>query len=613
MTQGVLSRKAWTAGLTGALAFGLAASSQAQPTTLYSFGNPTANEQFMLELVNRARMNPANEGNYLAGLAQTDADVAAAVTFYTDGRAIPPQNWVSPIVLKATFASYAAIPPVAWNPLLLACAQAQAADMAARNYQGHIFPPTEDPATNQEAIRHRIEDVNHYDWASFGFTENVFASRDLNGSYARVTGVVFGHAGLMYDWGVPTLFHRNAIMGLSPYIVFKDVGIGVVETPRSTPSAPAYAIAQDFGLARSRPSGDSPTAPQLVGVVYADANQDYFYAVGEGRAGVTVTPEFGKYYTVTNASGGYSLPLVNLPPGTNSLRVTFSGGGLRENVVRDVPLSGNDNRKLDLRVPVDGLSWLRNLSTRLRVGTGVEVGIAGFVVSGDRPKRVLVRALGPTLGAFGISSPLADPKLELRNSAGAQIASNDSWTSNQRAEIQAANLAPGNEVEPALIITLNPGSYTAVVSGAETAPIGVAIVELYDLDSGPTDARAINVSTRGKVQTGVEVMIGGFVIGGTQPRKVVVRSLGPTLAAFGVTGALSDPVLELYREGQLVRMNDNWRDDASAGELTAKSLAPPDDREPALLISLNPGSYTAVVKGVNNSSGVGIVEVYDVP
>lgn len=585
----------------------------AQPTVQYAFGNPTAQEQFMLELVNRARMGPAAEGNYLAGLATSDADVATAVTFYTDGQATPPQSWVFPAAIRAAFGSYAALPPLAWNPLLLTCAQAQAADMATRSYQGHIYPPSDNPTVNQEAIRHRIEDINGYDWASFGFTENVFASRDLNGSYARVPSVVFGHAGLMYDWGVPTLFHRNAIMALSPYIVFKDVGIGVVETPRSTASAPAFAIAQDLGLARSRPGGDSPTAPQLVGAVYADANQDFFYAVGEGRAGVTVKPDVGKYFTVTNASGGYSLPLINLPPGTNSVRVTFSGGGLREAYSRDVALAGTDNRKLDLRIPVDGASRLANLSTRLRVEGGDARGIAGFVVSGDRPKRVLVRALGPTLGPFGISNPLANPNLVLNNVSGNQIASNDNWTSTQRAEIQATGFAPPNELEPALIISLNPGSYTAIVAGAETAPTGVAIIEVYDLDNGPTDARAINVSTRGKVQTGVEVMIGGFVIDGTQSRQVVVRSLGPTLSAFGVTGALADPVLELYKEGQLVRQNDNWRDDPSAAALTAKNLAPPDSREPAMLVTLTPGAYTAVVRGVNNTIGVGIVEVYDVP
>lgn len=615
----VFSKQVWAAGgavrrvaLTG-LGMVAGALGAAPPTVSYNFGNPTADEQYMLELINRARAHPGNEGAFLAGMSVSDADVKRAVDLYS-----PTQPWVRPDNVRTDFGTYAAQPPIAWNAKLQASARAHAQDMAARNYQGHSFPPSQDAGVNQQAIIARIEGVYGYDWQTFA--ENVYASQDVSGGYARVPSTNFGHCGLQIDWTVPTLFHRNAIMSRAPYGIFKEIGIGVVVTPRSTIAEPALAICQDFGIERFDVGGTGEArsnVPFLTGAAYADGDQNFFYAVGEGRGGITVMPEHGKYFAVTNAAGSYSLPLIDLPPNTTTLRVSFSGGALRETFTRDVVLSGTLNRKLDLRVPVDGASRLTNLSTRLRVEGGDAVGIAGFVVSGDRPKRVLIRSLGPTLQPFGIPNPLPDPNIRLQNALGQQIAANDNWSETQRQEIEATPFAPPNPLEPALIALLAPGSYTAIVSGTETAPAGVAIIEVYDLDSSSTDARAINVSTRGKVQTGNEVMIGGFVIDGTQDRLVVVRALGPTLANFGINNPLLDPSIELRRAtptgSELVRSNDNWREDAGQVTLTSKGLSPPDDREPAMVVILAPGSYTAIVRGKGETTGVGIVEVYDVP
>lgn len=586
----------------------------APPNVQYDFGNPTPDEQYMLELINRARANPNAEGSFLTNMAVVDPDVKRAVDLYS-----PTQPWVQPVRIRSDFNSYAARPPLAWNPRLQLAARSHAEDMAARNYQGHTFPPSNDPLVNREAIRHRIEDIYFYDWQTFG--ENVYASQDVTGGYARVPSIIFAHCGLQIDWTVPTLFHRSAIMALTDtagnvYPVFREVGIGIVPTPRSTIAEPALATCTTFGIERKFPAttGEVRDVPFLTGVVYADGDQDFFYGKTEGRGGITVTPEHGKYFAVTNASGSYSLPLINLPPGVTTMKVNFSGGSLGSTVVqRDLVLSGTENRKVDLRVPVTGASRLANLSTRLRVEGGSNVGIAGFVVSGDQPKRFLIRVLGPTLEQFGVPGPLTNPRIQLNNSAGQQIGFNDDWQETQRTEISTSGFPPPNSLEPAILATLSPGSYTAIVSGSEARPNGVAIVEVYDLDSSPTDARAINVSTRGKVLVDAEVMIGGFVIDGTQPRQVVVRALGPTLTQFQVPGALQDPTLELFSGSTLVRANDNWRDDPGQATLTAKGLAPPDNREPAIVITLNPGAYTAIVRGVGGTTGVGIVEVYDLP
>jgi hypothetical protein len=250
---------------------------------------------------------------------------------------------------------------------------------------------------------------------------------------------------------------------------------------------------------------------------------------------------------------------------------------------------------------------LANLSTRAFVSNGDEAAIGGFIVQGDKAKTVVLRATGPWLALSGLKGAMADPTLDLYRSDGTLVESNDNWNSHRDA-ILATGVQPQDEHEPAIVVSLPPDSYTAVVSSADGRP-GVALVELYDLE--PTSSRVANISTRANVGAGDNVMIGGFIIGGDQLTKVIVRAIGPSLGSAGVSGALADPVLELHNlNGSLLAQNDNWQTD-QAQEITASGVAPTDGRESAIVQTLQPGGYTAIVRGANGTSGVGLVEVYN--
>ena len=250
---------------------------------------------------------------------------------------------------------------------------------------------------------------------------------------------------------------------------------------------------------------------------------------------------------------------------------------------------------------------LLNVSTRGYVQTGENVLIGGVIIAGDTPKRVVLRAIGPSLAAAGVSGALPDPMLSLHDSIGATIASNDNWRTDP-GEVATTGVAPSDDLEAAIVTTLAPGAYTAVVSGAGGGT-GVALFEVYDVDR--PHSRVVNISTRGRVEAGDNIMIGGFILGGDQPSQVVVRALGPSLTAHGVAGALGNPILELYNDhGTRIHLNDDWRSDQGA-QISAVSLEPTDERESAIIATLPPGNYTAIVRGAQNSTGVCLVEVYN--
>jgi hypothetical protein len=265
-----------------------------------------------------------------------------------------------------------------------------------------------------------------------------------------------------------------------------------------------------------------------------------------------------------------------------------------------------------------------NISTRGRVGPGADnVLIGGFIVAGppDSKKKVMVRAIGPSLSQNGVANPLPDPIIELHDSLG-NVIRNDDWklnestNSSQEADIVATGLAPRNGAESAVIAELPPGPCTAVVRG-KNGDAGVALVEVYGIDLEP-NGRLANISTRGSVGNGDNAMIGGLIVQGLQPSRVVIRALGPTLAAFGVANTLEDPTLELRdSNGSLVEFNDDWKRDEVTGtsqeaEIVATSIAPTDDRESAIVVTLQPGQYTAVVRGKADTIGVALVEAYNV-
>lgn len=251
-----------------------------------------------------------------------------------------------------------------------------------------------------------------------------------------------------------------------------------------------------------------------------------------------------------------------------------------------------------------------NISTRAAVGVNDNVAIGGFIINGSAPKQVLIRAIGPTLVNYGLSSVLADPTLELHDGTGSLLASNDNWKDTQQQQIQNTGLAPSDDRESALLTSLTPGNYTAIVAGKNNTG-GIALFEIYEMQqSGP---RLMNISTRGLVGTGDNVMIAGLILHGTDPATVMIRAIGPTLANYGIQNPLLDPTLDLFDgNGTRIGGDNNWKDSQQTA-IQATGLAPGDDRESALLIDLTPGNYTAIVNGVNNTTGIALVEAYHLP
>jgi hypothetical protein len=232
--------------------------------------------------------------------------------------------------------------------------------------------------------------------------------------------------------------------------------------------------------------------------------------------------------------------------------------------------------------------------------------IAGFIIQGSSPKQVIIRGLGPSLTQLGVVGALQDPTLDLRDAKGNQIAYDDDYQDNQAAAIEATDLAPTDDRESAIVATLAPGSYTAILRGKGN---GVGEVEVYDLDS-TSATHLVNISTRTFVGPDDNTaLIGGFIIDGQVGQQVLIRAIGPSLGDQGVTGALADPTLDLYRGSQLILSNDNWKT-SDEDAIEATGIAPTNDKESAILVTLDPGSYTAVVRGKNNATGVGLVEVY---
>jgi hypothetical protein len=263
-------------------------------------------------------------------------------------------------------------------------------------------------------------------------------------------------------------------------------------------------------------------------------------------------------------------------------------------------------------VPIPAAPALLNISSRARVeADDLGYAIGGFILTGSAPKPVVLRAIGPSLQKSGLplAGLLADPTLTLQDSDGVPIASNDDWMTNpQQQEIFDLGLAPGDPEEAAIIVTLPPGTYTATMRGAGGGT-GIGVVELYDVDQS-APANAANLSTRARVQTGDNVLIGGLIIGGTINQRVIARGIGPSLAAAGVATPLQNPTIELVNGfGMQIAFNDDWRTDQAAA-ISASGLAPTDAAEAAIIATLAPGSYTAILRGANETSGVGLVEFY---
>ena len=258
---------------------------------------------------------------------------------------------------------------------------------------------------------------------------------------------------------------------------------------------------------------------------------------------------------------------------------------------------------------------MTNISTRAQVLTGDNILDGGFIITGTESKDVIIRGIGPSLSSPGLSGVLADPTLELHGpNSSALLATNDNWQDTQAYDIQGTGIAPTNNLESAILATLEPGAYTVILAGKDRGT-GTGLVEVYDLDQLQLDSMLANISTRGSVGTGDDVLIGGFILGpdGGASSTILVRAIGPSLAAAQVAGPLEDPEIELYdSNGASIGFNDNWKDSQET-QIEATGLAPQNDQESAILETLAAGPYTAIVRGVNMTSGVALVEIYKLP
>jgi hypothetical protein len=373
-----------------------------------------------------------------------------------------------------------------------------------------------------------------------------------------------------------------------------DPALPVIISPSSASLTPG----QFVNYTINAPSSADPSDPTI------------FTVIGTLPAGLTFNAATGVI------SGTYTGPLRASAKG-GPREPELAGGALLGNIQLFATNSHGTStfQLLFLSSP----SGVVNISTRLLVGTGDNRLIGGFIITGNAPKVVIIRALGPSTG---IPGALQDPTLELHDSAG-HVVFNDNWRDTQEQVIRDTTIPPADDRESAIVAGLDPGNYTAIVSGKNGAT-GIALVEVYDLGTASLDtsgnARLANISTRGFVDTGTNVMIGGFIIHG-QATRVIVRAIGPSLTQFGVPDALANPQLELHDATSLIGMNDDWQTTQLGGIITSdqvaeiqnSQLAPTNPGESAIIATLPPGSYTAIVRGVNNTTGNALVEVYNLP
>jgi cytochrome c peroxidase len=290
---------------------------------------------------------------------------------------------------------------------------------------------------------------------------------------------------------------------------------------------------------------------------------------------------------------------------------TLSGNAVYSDQKWSDPFSSAGTITLTNIPPTSPPAAALNISTRLGVGLGDEAMFGGFIIQGNNAKTVLIRGLGPSLSNFQLTGLLLDPVLELRGANGALLFKNDNWKDDQRTQIEGTSFQPTDERESVIIVTLSPGAYTATLTGKDQST-GIGLIEVYDRDQA-LDTQFANISTRGSVGAQNNVMVGGFILGGNNRTRVVIRGLGRSLSQFGLTNLLVDPTLELHdANGLLLTTNDNWTDDSTtASFLSTNGLALTDPKEAAIFTTLPAGQFTAILAGKNGETGLGVIEVYN--
>ena len=584
------------------LVFGTAFS-QAVAQTQYSIGSPTNEQQYMLELINRARADGGAEAARLQGFGNPP--------FSGGLQEGPPQLNGEAWTISNTSQ------PLSWNPLLFNCAQAYATVLNDNDQIDHTFGGTPQQRIAAAGYLDASQTEYHGPFAQpihfFPGPENIakiLDSHQFTGANL-IAGVLQAHNNFFTDTPVPGRGHRSTTM----FGFFREIGIGISvgrdkNPPPQThpPTWDSLYIVQNFGT-------QTHSTPFVTGVAYQDTNTNGFYDPGEGIGGIRVDVTGTNFFAVTSSSGGYSVPV----PGNGSYTVTFSGGAFAT-TQKTASVAGLLNAKVDFVAGVTATpaapatpARLANLSSRLLVGRGDNALFAGFIITGEKDKTVIIRAIGPSLG---LPNKLANPTLELY-AGSTQLASNNGWMNSTPAEKEAilhSNLTPANPLDCAIVRTLpaNGAAYTAIVRGLNDST-GIGVVEVYELDeaenSNAENSKLASIATRGLVQTGDNILIAGTIVVGEAPQKVIVRAIGPSLS---ITGKLGNPTLQLAdANGALVAFNDNWRSDQEA-EIVATTIPPTNDLESAIVITLpsNGASYTALVRGVNNTTGIAVVEVY---
>ena len=410
----------------------------------------------------------------------------------------------------------------------------------------------------------------------------------------------------MFSWDVAVQKARTAVGFSDNRTAYSTRTVGFLAQTHFPPGIDPNPPGPFFGLQQR--FSTAPPDPRFPNGITIFPGGFPLYRDGQLIGGVGISGDGVDQDDIVGASGSQNF----LPP--DAARADeFNFGGTRlpyakfprdpEGISRITPVSLPSFAALSV-----ASAELANISARLQVLSGERRMIGGFIIAGTEAKRVVVRAIGPSLADAGVRDPLRDPQIELFDSSGASLTRSLRWQEGHEAELLADGLAPRNDSEAALVQTLSPGAYTAHVT-AEDGASGVGLLEIYDVDRGSA-SRLANISARGFVGTGDDVLIGGFIIRGNDDARVLVRGIGPSLAAAGINAALADPLIEIRdSNGSLVTANSNW-EEVQTDEIRETSLAPTDFREAAAVLALPRGAYTAILRGSGGTTGVGLIEIF---
>ncbi|MFN2476157.1 MAG: hypothetical protein ABR526_07450 [Chthoniobacterales bacterium] len=455
--------------------------------------------------------------------------------------------------------------------------------------------------------------VGYNNDSSFG-SPSIAANKNLiGGKAAGVRNIIaFNNTGIAVLQGI-----ENSILGNS---IHSNTNLGIDLVPPCGSSSPKPGVCPRLGVTQNDAGdGDSGSNEfQNFPILYSVQNTGGNTAVKgflNSRANAIYRLEFFANNARDNSGFGEgrvylgSKDVATDASGNADFTATFPSVGDAQFVAATATDAAGNTSEFSPSAP----GTLQNVSTRAHVQTGDRVMIGGFIITGTDPKRVIIRGIGPSLQISGVpfAGRLEDPVIDLRDSSNSLLASNDNWRDTQETEIRDTGLAPTNDRESAIVRTVAPGAYTAVLRGKNETS-GVAVIEAYDL-SGTSASQLANISTRSFVQTGENVMIGGFIVGPQTGggARVLVRAIGPSLARSSVPEPMQDPMLELRdASGALLSANDDWR--TNEAQVQATGVPPMDERESALVADLPPGAYTAVVSGKGGTTGVALVEVYAV-